>query len=501
MLHVAVIDDAHGRAQALNGALAGAGDAAVIALRDDDCTPERGWLEALQAAWATAAPDVAVIGGPIRGASWRCPALQDAPGATFHAGNASFRTAALRGAGGFWPARGHRLGRDWFAPEHEAQRELARCGWRADWCAEAVVVRAEPPLRDLLALRLRSGARGQVLGEPVAGAGRALARALAGAPFGRRAERLARAAGYAGALLGDRLVFAERQPAATSTPFLASVPAPARRRSARTRRELPTVLLYHRVATVDDDPLGLCVSPENFAQQLEVIRERVVPLADAVRGEGIAITFDDGYVDNLTTAAPLLDGLPATLFVTTGLERFWWDAVTDHLRSVQPPLVLGDRAWWPRDTAQRAATRRHVHAFLQPMRPEGIAALTEGWEATPRRMTVDELRQASQHFAIGAHTRRHPSLARLPEDEQRAELAGAADDLEAWLGNRPAAVSYPFGVPGADVDAVTLRAARAAGFSLGVVNAPTGRPDPLAVARLAVSDVDGDAFARLLALT
>ena len=45
----------------------------------------------------------------------------------------------------------------------------------------------------------------------------------------------------------------------------------------------------------------------------------------------MAITFDDGYVDNLTTASPILTSLnlPATFFVTTGhtgrAQEFWWD--------------------------------------------------------------------------------------------------------------------------------------------------------------------------------
>jgi peptidoglycan/xylan/chitin deacetylase (PgdA/CDA1 family) len=243
------------------------------------------------------------------------------------------------------------------------------------------------------------------------------------------------------------------------------------------------------------------VSPANFAEHVELLREHLVPLQAAGAGDGIAITFDDGYLDNLATAAPLLRGLPATLFVVTGLERFWWDAVTEHLRDVEPPLVLGDRAWWPRDRQQRLHARSHVHAYLQPQHPDAIARLTAGWQATPRRMTLEELREAAQHFAIGAHTRRHPSLARLSEDEQRAELSGCADDLEQWLGTRPHAVSYPFGVPGADVDDVTLRVAREGGYRIGVVNSDSRGSGPLAVRRLTVPDVGGDALARLLRLT
>ena len=43
----------------------------------------------------------------------------------------------------------------------------------------------------------------------------------------------------------------------------------------------------------------------------------------------IAVSFDDGYADNLTIAAPILkkNEVPATFFVVAGLlgETFWWD--------------------------------------------------------------------------------------------------------------------------------------------------------------------------------
>ena len=89
------------------------------------------------------------------------------------------------------------------------------------------------------------------------------------------------------------------------------------------------ILMYHRITRVELDPWGMCVSPENFSQQLESIRKVATPmsLADFVRarqsGElperAVVVTFDDGYVDNFETALPLLrqHQVPATLFVTT----------------------------------------------------------------------------------------------------------------------------------------------------------------------------------------
>src|SRR5262245_31484652 len=89
------------------------------------------------------------------------------------------------------------------------------------------------------------------------------------------------------------------------------------------------ILLYHRVTRLELDPWGLSVTPEHFAEHLEVLRRFPrIPLNEVRRpvwrtGQAalrFAITFDDGYFDNLDQAAPLLEkyDTPATFFIATG---------------------------------------------------------------------------------------------------------------------------------------------------------------------------------------
>ena len=101
------------------------------------------------------------------------------------------------------------------------------------------------------------------------------------------------------------------------------------------------ILMYHRITRTELDPWGMCVSPENFSEQLESIRRVATPmsLVDFVRARqsgdlperAVVVTFDDGYVDNFEVALPILrqHRVPATLFVATcniGTDReFWWD--------------------------------------------------------------------------------------------------------------------------------------------------------------------------------
>ncbi len=97
-----------------------------------------------------------------------------------------------------------------------------------------------------------------------------------------------------------------------------------------------TLLGYHRIH--HRDVLG--VSPDRFRRQLESALERgatFVPLSTApdvlaapVTRAYLSVTFDDGYLDNLEVALPILEDLavPATIFIVSGIadgrEAFHW---------------------------------------------------------------------------------------------------------------------------------------------------------------------------------
>ena len=96
------------------------------------------------------------------------------------------------------------------------------------------------------------------------------------------------------------------------------------------------------------------LSLADYAQRL---RHREPPL-----GKYVAITFDDGYVDNLFNAKPRLEtaDVPATVFLATGYlaEKFWWDELAqmiiswptkrlqlDGTRLSVPPAQIRDQLW------------------------------------------------------------------------------------------------------------------------------------------------------------
>src|SRR5262245_20069562 len=89
------------------------------------------------------------------------------------------------------------------------------------------------------------------------------------------------------------------------------------------------ILTYQRVNN-DNDPLLPAVPTTLFERHMAYVASayRVMCLDEMVERAAknslprntLAITFDDGYRDNLTDAAPVLRryGLPSTIFVATG---------------------------------------------------------------------------------------------------------------------------------------------------------------------------------------
>jgi peptidoglycan/xylan/chitin deacetylase (PgdA/CDA1 family) len=240
------------------------------------------------------------------------------------------------------------------------------------------------------------------------------------------------------------------------------------------------VLMYHSVAPEDvaefiDPPNRL--APEMFEHQMAFLSEhrRVVPLSQLVdqvtsgvspAAGTVCITFDDGYLDNFNTAAPILEkyGLSATLFLATGYvargETQWADVLywlllrrtVDRLRVPSPEgleIDLGSIAG--RETARKLlhhrlleATREERRQLLaeigQQLLPQGLAPrLTMNWD------DVRELRRRYPFFEIGGHTREHIDLRKHRGEATRGEIDGCAEDIRRELGVQPQYFSFPYG--------------------------------------------------------
>jgi peptidoglycan/xylan/chitin deacetylase (PgdA/CDA1 family) len=313
-------------------------------------------------------------------------------------------------------------------------------------------------------------------------------------------------------------------------------------------KQRPIILGYHRIADEPIDPWRLAVSPAHFEEQLTVLRRtrRPMPLGKFVRElragtlpeNAIALTFDDGYVDNLVAGRPRLAAadVPATAFIVTGYlgrsAEFWWDelarlilgekcvkaieftvrgtVITLDLRGVSPDHAA--KSW--RALIDPARTRRQ-QAYVQiwrefrllndRKREAAMIMLRSGFAVTStsghdgRAMTQAEVRQLAQDrlIEIGAHTVTHPMLTALDSDIRGREITESKAGCEAVVGAEITTFAYPYG----EFDTAVRAAVGAAGFEIACssIHGPAIRKsDPLALPRVQVLDWDGDAFERAL---
>ena len=311
--------------------------------------------------------------------------------------------------------------------------------------------------------------------------------------------------------------------------------------------------MYHRIAQDAQDPWNLCVSPANFAEQMDVVRRRRRPMrlaeltAQLKQGRcprgAVVVTFDDGYRDNLLAALPVLEAfdVPATIFCTAGFigrdESFWWDGLASLLLRPDclPPTLaldvgghrmhktLGNAAGY--SSAQRAADRgkehdndasprlcfyREVWAWLRPLaesdRARALKAVAD-WSVgaggqlanAPAALSREQVSRlaASALIEIGAHSVTHAALPALPPPQQRDEIGRSKAQLEELVGRPVLHFAYPFG----DQSPETAALVREAGFDSSCTTASgavRARTDLFHLPRIGIGDWDGDRFAKSL---
>jgi peptidoglycan/xylan/chitin deacetylase (PgdA/CDA1 family) len=282
------------------------------------------------------------------------------------------------------------------------------------------------------------------------------------------------------------------------------------------------ILMYHRITDLNSDPFHLAVSPAHFAQHLEYIQHtcrpmRLLDLVEAVQHGSlpprtVVITFDDGYVDNLSQACPLLESaqIPWALFVTTsGIDsqrEFWWDALEQVLLSSNnlpdrlQLCIQGQEYEWPTTTReQRQLACYAIHKLIQPLTEvehDQILTNLAKWAEQEqvrrpeyRSMTAAELIQLARNefVQVGAHTITHPLLSSLSPDEQYNEIVGSRQKLETTLGYPIHALSYPYG----DFNNKTAGIVAAAGFRAALTIIPNrieAGDDPFLLGRFEVNN-------------
>ncbi len=311
------------------------------------------------------------------------------------------------------------------------------------------------------------------------------------------------------------------------------------------------ILLYHRVGDVGSDPWMLNVRPDNFKEQLQIMREVARPLTlnqlvqilrkGKTPHRALAVTFDDGYANNLYNAKPLLEhyDIPATVFIATGFtdqnREFWWDELERvFLHAKELPTILdleirnkpyhailsegpADRsnvslACEKHKPTARQSAYQSVYKLLHPLplseKTEVLEQLVT-WasdessnRANYRPLATNEILKLADGglVDIGAHTVTHPVLSSQTTAVQSEEIRQSKAHLEQIMGRAVTSFAYPHGQP-SDYTLETATLVREAGFASACVasrGSIRGGTDLFHLPRLHVQDWDGEEFRKVL---
>lgn len=268
----------------------------------------------------------------------------------------------------------------------------------------------------------------------------------------------------------------------------------------RRQRESLTILCYHRVlpSHLRDryfDP-ELVVTPETLdlhcrvlARNFEVrtLQAALADLRDGRIGKKplAAITFDDGYSDNLSHAAPILDrhGLKATFFVIAGLvgkqDRPWYDRAGDALRRLNRDAVTEiEKA--------KAMSPSYRRVWLDTLEREAGASTVPADDQIMDASALQRLKSGGHE--IGSHTMTHPLLDQLDRDEMQTEVVQSRSELTAEGLGSIDGFCYPNGNFNEDVKAEVAEAGYAYATALAPGINHQATLEPLALRRWFISE-------------
>jgi peptidoglycan/xylan/chitin deacetylase (PgdA/CDA1 family) len=266
------------------------------------------------------------------------------------------------------------------------------------------------------------------------------------------------------------------------------------------------VVAWHNIEATWHYPAPPGAGLEGFERQLRWLRRActVVPLtaavADLLAGRplpprAVALTFDDGYLDNLELAVPVLRRLelPATFFLVPdlleGKARGWWELLGWGFANAGRPSVAwrgtqlptrgaaGERAMGTVAEALKELDRHERDAAVAALLDELEPAGEPGTAVQRLFMDADQARQlVAAGMEVGSHSMHHAILSREPAAAQLTDLTASRAWLQKELGVSADVLAYPNG-RWADFDEHTVAAAEAAGH-LASVTTQAGRNRP-----------------------
>lgn len=245
-------------------------------------------------------------------------------------------------------------------------------------------------------------------------------------------------------------------------------------------RDVLMALNYHRIGRAGDtqyDAGIFSATAEEFEDHVRYLKSRfhIATLDEAVavaegrprRGASVVITFDDGYIDNYTTAFPILRslGVPGVFFLPTAFigtgHLPWWETIahtvklsgrrTIRLHYPEPAVFELDQGV---NQAIASILRLYKHPKMKDHRRFcddladacGSGSATNGNGVERCFLNWDEAREMQKGgMAFGSHAHSHQILTTLTREQQEDEFRISREILERELRKRIDVLAYPVG--------------------------------------------------------
>ncbi len=275
------------------------------------------------------------------------------------------------------------------------------------------------------------------------------------------------------------------------------------------------VLTLHRVlddhsARLTNSPGGMIVRQQTFQRALDYLSKtiEVIPLQEGASfkpGLHLALTFDDGWIDNFESAVPelLQRAIPSCIFLCSDMvgkvHPFWperanaiWKAAISNRSSLNQLKLLLRRFGHPYNFGSQEAFLEMLKGLDSPDRATALHALADHFSADESgidsTMCWEHLRELHRKgVAFGSHTANHEILPGLSQKTRERELSDSKLEIYAQLGEPVRFFSYPNG--NWDVD--SRESVKTCGYCAAFTNEPglwCKSTDPYVIPRTNISE-------------
>ena len=236
------------------------------------------------------------------------------------------------------------------------------------------------------------------------------------------------------------------------------------------------ILVYHRVVKdeemEEDLELGLTVSCSNFEKHIKEIKSKykICSMDEFVRNLKkktnefmVAITFDDGYKDNLYQALPILTKheVPASIYVTTRFLNqevdIWWyelGEVIQNRKEINFKYQEKKFNFLLDNKKRKFLAYQNLMKLFKSLKIDAQNELMEKITNTKKRKNYSHICLNSEEIlmleknpliTISSHGHNHQNLKILSDDEVKYEVIKSLEVLENLINRKVKHFAYPFG--------------------------------------------------------